>query len=144
VGLEVEVGAVERSLVDNGRVGVMFTCMDTLTAFAMGRATAGRELMVFDWEKAARLIVERKPEVASAGLCSDWKWTGGEIWRDGVPVTDSYTYLASTWAVPELDLDGDVVECFRMESECPTWNSDTKWPESALAIVRGEEPCASR
>ena len=42
--------------------------MNTWAAFAMGEANRGKEMMVFDWDKAARLIGERKPECASAGL----------------------------------------------------------------------------
>lgn len=109
--------------------------MDTIRAFMMGEANRGRELMVFDWEKAARLIAERKPSTASAGLSGDWEWTGGDIWRDGGPVIDDYTYLASTWATPEIDIDGEVIDCFRMQSATPGWGSDTKWPQSALEIV---------
>ncbi len=109
--------------------------MDTMRAFAMGEANRGNEMMVFDWEKAARLIAERKPGIAGAGLEFDWDYTGGEIYRDGRPIKDEYTYLASTWATPQLDLDGDLIPCFRMASEVPDWNSDTKWPETALAIL---------
>lgn len=32
--------------------------MDTLLAFEMGRANRGKELMVFDWDKAATIIKE--------------------------------------------------------------------------------------
>lgn len=116
--------------------------MDTLSALRTGQLNAGRELMVFDWDKAAEIIAERQPKAASAGLSNDWEWTGGDIWRDGAPVTDAYTYLASTWATPELDVDGETIPCFRMQSATPGWGSDTKWPDSALAIVgvRAPEP----
>lgn len=111
--------------------------MDSFMAFAKGQANRGKQQMVFDWEKAARLIVERNPTVASAGLAGDWDYTGGPIRKDGkpVPAENTYTYLASTWATPELDLDGDVIDCFRMQSEVPAWNSGTYWPEAALTIV---------
>jgi hypothetical protein len=33
--------------------------MNTISAFAMGTANRDKESMVFDWEKAARLIKER-------------------------------------------------------------------------------------
>lgn len=92
--------------------------MNTLAAFAMGEANRGREMMVFDWDKAARLIRERKPRCASAGLRSDWEYTGGTIYENGKPVMDDYTYLASTWAVPELDMDGDNLAC----SACEKWS----------------------
>ena len=113
--------------------------MNTWAAFAMGEANRGKEMMVFDWDKAARLIGERKPECASAGLRGDWEYTGGTIYEDGKPVMDDYTYLASTWAVPELDMDGDIVECFRMKHEVLGWGSKTKWPKSALDILSAEE-----
>ena len=111
--------------------------MDTKIGFALGRANRGKEPMVFDWNKAAELIRDRKPEIAMAGLQSDWEWTGGTIYENGLPVTDSYTYLSSTWAVPELMLDWDIVPCYKMQSEVPDWGSDTKWPQSALNIVKG-------
>lgn len=112
--------------------------MNTLTAFIMGEANRGKELMVFDWNKAAELILERKSKEASADLRGDWEWTGGTIYENGSPVTDSYTYLSSTWAVPEIELDGDIVPCYKMQSEVPDWGSDTKWPQSALNILKGE------
>lgn len=91
--------------------------MNTLNAFFKGEANRGKERMVFDWNKAAELIRERKPIEASAGLREDWEYTGGIIYKKGVPVTDSYTYLSSTWAVPELKLDGNfflpVTKCNR-------------------------------
>lgn len=96
--------------------------------------------MVFDWDKAARLIRERKPEKAGAGLRSDWEHTGGDIFVNGEPVTDSYTYLASNWAAPEIDMDGEVVPCFVLVDDSPGWDEKTKWPASALAILRGEVP----
>ena len=91
--------------------------------------------MVFDWDKAARLIKERKAENASAGLSGDWEHTGGDIYRDSKPIYDSYTYLASTWATPEIEIDGEVFSCYKMQSEAPDWDSGTKWPQSALDIL---------
>jgi hypothetical protein len=111
--------------------------MDTASAFAMGDANRGKEMMVFDWDKAAQLIRDSKPDKASAGLQRDWEWTGGTIYLDGAIVPDEYTHLSSTWAVPELCMDGDVVPCYRMESETPGWDCDTKWPDSAKAILAG-------
>lgn len=114
--------------------------MDTMTAFAMGQANRGKPLKVFDWNKAAALIRERKPTIASAGLAEDWNWTGGDIYRDGEPVPkeDTYTYLASTWATPELDLDGETVDCFLMQEETDGWDAETYWPHSALAELNKE------
>ena len=93
--------------------------MNSLLAYERGKANRGEKLMVFDWEKAARLIKDSKCTTASAGLSEDWEWTGGSIFKNGKPVNkeDTYTYLASTWAIPELDINGKVISCFRMESE---------------------------
>ena len=102
----------------------------------MGEATKNRPRMVFDWEKAARLIKERNATEARAGLSGDWEYTGGTIFADGKPDMESYTYLASTWATPELEIDGERMDCFRMESDVPGWDEVTKWPESALMLLR--------
>ena len=110
--------------------------MDTMAAFAMGEINRDNPQMVFDWAKAAQIIKERKPAMAEAGLRGDWGWTGGEIWRDNAPVPDedTYTYLASTWAIPELDIDGEVMECYIMEDKTE-WYIGTYWPAEALEIV---------
>lgn len=111
--------------------------MNSLEAMARGEAAraAGAKHRVFDWDKAAELIRERKPKQAGAGLSGDWEWTGGTIFEDGKPVTDSYTYLESNWATPELELDGETIDCWRYVDETDGWNADTKWPESALKIL---------
>lgn len=110
--------------------------MNTKDAMAMGEANRGKERMVFDWDKAARLIAQRKPRIAMAGLRGDWEFTGGVIYENGVLVTKDYTYLASTWAVPELDMDGENIECYKMVAETPKWDAHTKWPKSAVEIYR--------
>lgn len=112
--------------------------MDTMQAFAMGEMNRGKEMMVFDWEKAARLIIEHRPSVAQAGLQSDWGYTGGVIYQEGEPFMEGGAYLGSTWATPELDLDGDIVPCYRMQSETPGWSTGTCWPDEALAIINSQ------
>jgi hypothetical protein len=120
--------------------------MESMAAYAKGEANRGNEMMVFDWNKAARLIRDEQPTRAGAGLQSDWEWTGGAIYRDGAPVLpdDTYTYLASTWATPELSMDGELQDCFVMESEAPVvdgmhWTSGTYWPQCALDILNGAD-----
>jgi hypothetical protein len=111
--------------------------MDSLSAFARGDAAraVGAKLKVFDWDKAASIIKEKKAEEASAGLEHDWDWTGGDIFRDGKPYKGDYTFLASVWATPQLEIDGEYIDCWKHEEETPGWNSDTKWPKSALEIL---------
>lgn len=112
--------------------------MDTMRAFTMGQINRHKEPMVFDWDKAARIIAERKPEHTAAGLRGDWGWPAGTIYEDGKPVFDDYTFLASTWATPLVEIDGEYIECYVMQSETE-WDAYTKWPQSALAILKGKE-----
>lgn len=119
--------------------------MDTLQAYAMAQAHKGNHFKVFDWDKAARLIRERGAQRAGAGLSGDWEWTGGQILKDGKPIPreDTYTFLASNWAMPELVTDdGDVEDCFIIDDEArKRWGdvdlSSIYWPPSALAILNG-------
>lgn len=109
--------------------------MDSLSAFAMGQANRGKTPMVFDWNKAAQLIKESGMKDARAGLANDWEWTGGDIFKDGKPVLDGGCYLSSTWARPELEIDGEEQDCFVSVSDTDNWGPNTVWPESALAIL---------
>jgi hypothetical protein len=116
--------------------------MDSMSAFGMGAsATAcGALQRVFDWDKAARLIVESGAKSAVAGLSSDMEWTAGQILEDGKPDLESYTFLSSNWATPVLVLDdGEEIDCWRYASETPGWDSGTKWPESAKALLLGKD-----
>jgi len=114
-----------------------------MSAFMRGEAAriAGDPLMVFDWNKAAKLIKDNKPFTASAGLAGDWDCTGGEIYRDGKPIPqdETYVYLASIWATPELEMDGLRQDCYIMEEDLPAeWEEDPAyiyWPKSALDIL---------
>lgn len=114
--------------------------MDTFNAFIKGEINRGKELKVFDWEKAARIIKDKKAKNVSAGLKEDWFWTAGPILEDGEIPEKGYTYLASTWATPILEIDeGDAevhrIDCYKMQSETPDWNSCTFWPELARKIL---------
>lgn len=111
--------------------------MDSLQAFARGEAAraSGSAMRVFDWDKAARILKERSPTTAEAGLSGDLEWTGGTIWEGCKPTTESYTFLASCWATPILIIDDEEIECWTY-MEGTGWDADTKWPESALAIVK--------
>lgn len=110
--------------------------MDTMSAFAMGEVNRGKEMKVFDWDKAVELIKEHGIRNATAGLELDMEWTSGTILKDGKPVMDDYTYLGSIWAIPIL-LDDDTdeeYECWIMDSKTK-YDEDTKWPESALKAL---------
>ncbi len=114
--------------------------MDTFTAMTISNAAAARgdKQKIFDWNKAAQLIKDRKVSFASVGLQSDWEWTRDTIFEDGKPKLDASPYLSSNWATPELDLDGEIVSCYLLEDNNPNnWNQHTIWPQSALDILNG-------
>lgn len=107
----------------------------------IGRAL-GNSMMAFDWDKAAKIIKNNlknhKDLIAEAGLQKDWEHTGGEIFNNGKPTTQDYTYLSSNWATPTLILswDGieqDELECFTDETE--RFNSGSKWDNQSLQIL---------
>lgn len=97
---------------------------------------------VFDWVKAAKIIIEKRPLNATAGLAEDWFWTSGRIYEDEDISFDGYqySYLKSLWATPILLLiyeDGrdETVDCWVRSSERPEWNEDTYWPKEAVDIL---------
>lgn len=109
--------------------------MNSIGAIMLGMLNRGCEMRVFDWDKAARLILERKPSCAIAGLSTDMEWTSGIIYEDGEAISNSYTYLSSTWAKPVLILDDEEeIDCYVMESDTE-WDANTKWPQSAINIL---------
>lgn len=111
--------------------------MDTMSAFAMGPANSGKPLMILNWDEAARRVIVAGATSASAGLSSDWEYTGGEILKDGEPVEDSYFYNGSTWAEPELDVGEGPDPCWVHKHDAPDgWDGNT-WPDSAKAILKG-------
>ena len=113
--------------------------IDGMVAFALAQANKGGVGKVFDWDKAASIIKERKAERAMAGLAEDWFWTADVIYEDYKPFLDAGPYLASLWATPVIILDDDDegIECWRRMDTCD-WTSGTVWPRSALAKLKEE------
>ena len=107
--------------------------MDTLSADLRARASQGRPRMVFDWVTAAKIIRDEKPDEAWAGLAGDWGCDYAVIFRNGEIVEDCDTYLASTWAVPQIQINGYFRDCYVTETE---WGPETKWPDEARAILK--------
>ena len=107
------------------------------------RATAqGAKMKAFDFDKAAEIIKEHLYEhpdlIAEAGLQGDWNYTGGVIFENGVPDSESYTYLASLWATPTLILSWDGIEQMEIPCHCEAndrFNSDSKWDDQSLKIL---------
>lgn len=105
------------------------------------------EHWVFDWDKAARIIRDRKPLSADAGLERDWLNVAVEIYRSGKIIEyDEKTmfmgYRASMWDVPLLrlyfsDKHTENYVCYVTESQTE-WDADTWWPQSARDIMEGK------
>src|SRR5258708_35495105 len=114
--------------------------MDTATAFARGEAARreGARSRVFDWDKAAAIIASGHVTHASAGLSGDWNWTGGPILAGGqpVPAEDTYTYLSSLWAIPQLSLmDETAIPCWRRQGQTRR-GPKTPPPPTGPAVLR--------
>ena len=114
--------------------------MDTMSIYYKVLASRDMEIMVFDWHKAAQIILDETPQEASAGLAGDWGYTGVIIYRNGeiYPEDETSTYLASTWATPGLELDGLRRDCYKMASEALEWDAGTYWPSSARQILESD------
>ena len=108
--------------------------MNTMLAYAINMSTPDGHGKVFDWVKAAKILKEKNPDEACAGLLEDMEWTAGTIWLEHKPYNEEYTYLSSRWATPVLEIDGEHIECWE-SSDGSKWNSDTKWPDEALALI---------
>lgn len=117
--------------------------MGMIEGAARSSATNPAHAKVFDWNKAARIIAEKQPKIAAAGLAEDWNNTAGDIYRDGSTVHegDTYTYLFSRWATPALELDdGDLIACYLLPDENEhDWDAHTYWPPTALHILQKTE-----
>lgn len=106
------------------------------------------EAWVFDWDKAARIIRDRKPLSAVAGLERDWPNVAVEIYREGkIEEYDDDTmfmgYRASMWDVPLLrlyfsDKHTEDYVCYVTESQTE-WDVETWWPQSARDIMEGKD-----
>ena len=114
--------------------------MNTSEAFAMGDANRGKELMVFDWDLAVKIIKDNNINNAVAGLATNMEWTSDMILEEGKPCEDVYAYLSSTWAIPILvNSDNDEeYDCFIMEGGTE-YDSSTVWPDSALELLNKGE-----
>lgn len=107
-----------------------------------GAVNRGKPMRVFDWDQAAQIIAEHLNDhpdlIVEAGLEGDWSYTGGVIFKNGAPVFDEYTYLASTHAQPTILLNWDgedqkEMPCFTDESS--RFNEGSKWDDVSLNFL---------
>ena len=106
--------------------------MNTLDAYLINHSTPNGHARAFDWARAVKILEERKPDTATAGLSEDMEWTGTIIWKNGKPYREKGDcgFLASRWATPVLICDGAEIECWiPIEDEEIGHYADLRWPE---------------
>lgn len=95
----------------------------------------------FDWDRFARIVVERGIVGAAVGLNGDWMSTAQMILMDGKPLLKRSPFTASTWAVPGFMADNGRFEPCYLECHVDQFNTDgfwecRKWPRSAIKILK--------
>lgn len=90
---------------------------------------------IFDWMHAAELIKKLNPKTAYAGLMEDWSSTSGKIIYNYEPYLEDYTFLASSWAHPVLEIDNVFYDCYIIGELKPDCNEYTKWPKEAIEVL---------
>lgn len=78
-----------------------------------------------NWKKVQQIVDKNPNSVIYAGLQEDWNNTSGLIFARG-EYYDGYVYVASSWATPIVDVDGEEIECWTYEktkegSGRPSW-----------------------
>lgn len=110
-------------------------CNTVKSLFEKGKLSTEYVDMTFDWEKAARLIREKKPHIAYAMLEGSRDRSKHKIYQDGFPVYEDDT-VHSARLRPMIVIDGHLpVPCFKMEYET---NGMDVWPRKALDILEGK------
>lgn len=94
----------------------------------------GPKIMIFDWEKAAKIITQKNIMNAEAFIRNDEISTCGKIIDEGHLVADHDAILESYHDKPTLrNMDtGD-------EWECYTYRSTTNWTAQAILTLTGGE-----
>lgn len=115
--------------------------MDPFDIFVNGLRHEKNERRVFDWNKAAQILRDRKTLTCKACIIEDYDETVGSILIDGEPALDfKFPYLSSCYGTPCIVFeDCDFVPCWIPQSESPDWTGYTYWPESARCILKGIE-----
>ena len=102
--------------------------MESMLAFTQTCINKDKPKMFFDWKKAIEIIKEKRPQQAKAGLRDDWEYSGIIIYRNGkfIDREDIFINLSSTFATPELYVDGKIIECFYYKEETFTPQENKK------------------
>ena len=100
-----------------------------------GRASRNNPMRYFDWDEAARRIVQANGKNVFVMLDKDRAANCAVIVKEGVVVLDDDDcYQGSTWDIPTLGIDGEEKPCWTMDKQW--FGARAWWPESALQIMR--------
>lgn len=102
--------------------------------FFHGQINRHRCDLVFDWEKAARLIREKKPYIAHAGLEDSWEREYRKIYQGGLPVYSETFHSPNKKPVLIMN-SSEPIPCCKMEYDT---NGMEPWPREALDILEGK------
>lgn len=93
-----------------------------------------RPMMIFDWQKAAKIINERKPSYASAKIDGDDE-TETSIFANGKAIIFNGRpgFVCSHWGEPTLCIDGEEIPCYTYEAD-----EEEVWPLYALKTLRAQ------
>jgi hypothetical protein len=97
---------------------------------------------IFDWDKAARLIKEKKPKMpVLAGIKEDWHYTFGAIYDNGEIINDSSPWTYSNLYTPQMVINREFIECWIYAKEELIFSKDelNHWTESAINILNGND-----
>jgi hypothetical protein len=101
-----------------------------------------RDIYIFDWNKAARILRERKPSMATAYIGGMREHTEVSIWVNHGPLLGCNAFLLShdiCGYQPRLDCGADyATDCAIKINDTDDWGPDTWWPESAIDILKGK------
>ena len=85
----------------------------------LNRGAQSSVLKCLDWELAKKILKEKKPLWAEAGLREDMSHTAGIIWEDNSFIEENDVWESSTWATPILILyydeekkNKEIIECY--------------------------------
>lgn len=95
------------------------------------------KINTLDWDKVARIIIERDANSVDAALYEDMSATRGYIYHMGRVVFNNDACVSSTWATPVIYVDG--YEIKDVMKEVPFDDQVNEWPQSALDILKEGE-----
>jgi len=77
-------------------------------------------MVTLDWDALRKFVKERKPVEVSAGILTDWFWTGATVYENGKFKRNHKAYTTTSWASPGFKAtmeNGDIIEVYAEREE---------------------------